>query len=41
MRVAEDGLTVLDCCQLTVEDVSDRLIQLGYVASVEDVDHIS
>lgn len=41
MRVAEDGLTVLDGSQITVEDVSDRLTQLGYVTSVEDVDHIS
>lgn len=41
MQINENGVTVIDGTTISVEDVNDRLVQLGYVASVEDVDHIS
>lgn len=41
MRMTEDGLTVINSEQITVEDVYDRLIQLGYVASEDDDECIS
>lgn len=41
MRMTEDGLTVIDFEQITVEDVYDRLVQLGYVASEDDDECIS
>jgi hypothetical protein len=28
-------------CDITVQDVSDRLVQLGYIPSVEDSEHIT
>ena len=41
MNVNPDGKTVIDGTEITVSDVSDRLKQLGYVASAEDSEQIS
>lgn len=41
MQIAPDGMTVINGDQINVEDVKDRLEMLGYVASIDDDEHIA
>lgn len=41
MKVTTDGMTVIDGTTVSIKDVRDRLVQLGYTASEEDTSQIS
>lgn len=41
MQVTTDGTTVIDGTTVSIKDVRDRLVQLGYTASEEDTAQIS